>query len=88
MYLIRLYIAGQTPKSLNAVSMIRNFLKSKFPDQSRLEIIDLLKNPELAEMDNVFATPTAVRLRPLPVRRVLGDFSDMQKVLDAFDLNQ
>jgi len=85
---IKLYIAGQTPKSLQAASLLKTALETMLPGRYRLEVIDLLNDPEATERDNVFATPTAIRVEPLPVRRALGDFTNAEKVLAALDLKK
>jgi len=83
---LRLYIAGQTPKSLSALSNLRSICESHLSGQYRIEIIDLLKSPQLARGDQILAIPTLVRKLPQPIRRIIGDLSNTQKVLVGLDL--
>jgi circadian clock protein KaiB len=75
----RLYIAGQTPKSLAAISNLHSICNAYLLENCHIEVVDLLKTPHLAERDNVIAIPTLVRLIPAPVRKIIGDLSDMEK---------
>ena len=79
-YKFKLYIAGETPISVKAINDLRGLLEDDFKDRYFLEIIDVLKNPELAEGDKIFATPTMVKIHPPPVIRIIGDFGDKEKV--------
>ena len=83
-----LYIAGQTPKSILALENITKYsieyLKGK-GKQYTIEVIDLLKSPELAENDQIFAIPTLVRRAPRPLRKIIGDLSDKEKVLTGLN---
>lgn len=87
-YQLKLYITGKTTRSEQAVSNLKNLCKSKFNDEYELLIIDVLDNPELAEQDQVLATPTLIKILPLPVRRIIGDFTDTQKVLLGLDIKE
>jgi circadian clock protein KaiB len=78
---LRLYIAGQTPKSILAIKNINKYCKEHLDGKYKLEVIDLLKNPRLAEGDQIFAIPTLVRKFPVPLRKIIGDLSDEAKVL-------
>ena len=86
MYKIRLYISGQTPRSMRASEALKAILEVNYKDQYCLKIIDLTKNPGIAEEDGIIATPTAVRLIPQPARRIVGDFSNSEKVLAGLGL--
>ncbi|MBP6686505.1 MAG: circadian clock protein KaiB [Lacibacter sp.] len=81
-----LYIAGQTPKSVLALENITKYSKEHFTEKYSIEVIDLLKSPQLAERDEIFAIPTLVRRIPKPLRRIIGDLSDREKVLTGLDI--
>ncbi|MGH7889734.1 MAG: circadian clock KaiB family protein [Thermodesulfobacteriota bacterium] len=83
MYEFRFYVAGKTPNSTRAVNRFREFLEDKFKDQYSLSVIDILENPQLAENDRVLATPTLIKVQPLPVKKVIGDLSDEKKLLEV-----
>ncbi|MBN8544709.1 MAG: circadian clock KaiB family protein [Ignavibacteria bacterium] len=85
-YQLKLYITGKTTRSEQAVSNLKNLCKSKFNDEYELLIIDVLDSPELAEQDQVLATPTLIKILPLPVRRIIGDLTDTQKVLLGLEI--
>jgi circadian clock protein KaiB len=85
-YSLRLYVAGQTPKSLTAFSNLKRLCEQHLPGRYRIEVIDLVRNPELAAPDQVFALPTLVRKLPPPLRRVIGNLSDEEKFLVGMDL--
>jgi len=72
---LRLYIAGQTPKSTTALNNIKKYAEEHLKGQYSIEIIDLLVNPQLAEGDQIFAVPTLVRKVPEPIRQIIGDLS-------------
>jgi circadian clock protein KaiB len=76
-----LYIAGQTPKSILALENITRYSKEHIKDNYTIEVIDLIKSPQLAEADEIFAIPTLVRKIPKPIRRIIGDLSNKEKVL-------
>ena len=78
---LRLYIAGQTPKSITALKNITAYCKKHMAGTYSIEVIDLLKNPQLAEGDQIFAIPTLVRKFPEPIRKIIGDLSNEEKVL-------
>jgi circadian clock protein KaiB len=80
-YLLRLYIAGQTARSLAAVSNLNRLCEEHLAGQYRVEIIDLLQTPQLAEGDQIVAIPTLVRTLPEPIRKIIGDLSDTEKTL-------
>jgi circadian clock protein KaiB len=83
---LRLYVAGQTPKSITALSNIKRYCETHLADQYSIEIIDLLKSPQLAEGDQILAIPTLVRKVPLPIRKIIGDLSNEEKVLVGLDI--
>ena len=83
---LRLYIAGQTPKSILALKNIKNYCEEYLADQYSIEVIDLLKNPQLAEGDQIFAIPTLVRKVPEPIRKIIGDLSDQERVLVGLNI--
>jgi len=90
MYTIRLYVVGKTPKSIKAIEDLRAILDDAIKTQGDyfLEIIDVLENPELAANDKILATPTAIKLLPPPLAKVIGDFSNKEKVLLGLDLKK
>jgi circadian clock protein KaiB len=87
-YLLRLYVAGQTPKSLLAFTNLKRICEEHLAGRYRLEIIDLLMNPALARGDQILALPALVRQLPPPVKKIIGDFSDAERVLVGLDLRE
>jgi circadian clock protein KaiB len=87
-YLLRLYVAGQTPKSLQAFSNLKKICEEHLAGRYRLEIIDLLVNPGLARGDQILALPALVRQLPPPVKKIIGDFTDAERVLVGLDLRE
>ena len=85
-YLLKLYVTGQTKNSFCAIQNLKNILAGELNGLYALKIIDVLKNPQLAEEDKILATPTLARALPLPVRRIIGDLSNKEKVLIGLDL--
>jgi len=85
-YELRLYIAGQTPKSVMALKNITKYCKDHLEGQYSIEVIDLLKNPQLAEGDQIFAIPTLVRKVPQPIRKIIGDLSNEERVLVGLNI--
>ncbi len=85
-YILKLYVAGNTPNSVQALRTLKNILEEEFKGVYALKVIDVLKNPQLAEEDNILATPTLSKVLPLPVRKIIGDLSDREKVLVGLDL--
>ena len=83
---LRLYVAGQTPKSLAAFANLKKLCEEHMPGKYKIEVIDLLKNPKLAKGDQILAIPTLVRKLPEPVRKIIGDLSDTERVLIGLDL--
>ena len=72
-YNLRLYVAGQTPKSIMALANLKNICEQHLAGRYRIEVIDLLVNPQLAEGDQILAVPTLVRKVPVPIRKIIGD---------------
>lgn len=85
-WLLRLYIAGQTPRSLAAISNLHRLCESHLQGRYQIEIVDLLEKPQLAEGDEIIAIPTLVRRLPEPIRNVIGDLSDAEKALVGLQL--
>jgi circadian clock protein KaiB len=83
---LRLYVAGQTPKSLAAFANLKKLCETHVAGRYEIEIIDLLKNPQLAAGDQILAIPTLVRKLPTPVRKIIGDLSNTERVLVGLDL--
>ena len=83
---LRLYIAGQTPKSILALKNISKYCKKHLEGKYSIEVIDLLKNPQLAEGDQIFAIPTLVRKFPEPIRKIIGDLSNEERVLVGLNI--
>jgi circadian clock protein KaiB len=83
---LRLYIAGNTPKSIAALINLKRYCEQHLHDQYELEVIDLLLHPQLAAGDQILAIPTLVRKMPVPVRKIIGDLSNEEKVLVGLDL--
>lgn len=78
---LRLYVAGQTPKSLRAFANLKKICDEHMGGKCRIEVIDLIKNPRLAREHSILAIPTVVRKLPLPLRKIIGDLSDTENVL-------
>ena len=83
---LRLYVAGQTPKSLAAISNLKKICGDHLSAQYRIELIDLVKNPALARDHQILAIPTLVRSLPVPIRKIIGDLSDTERVLVGLDI--
>ena len=83
---LRLYVAGQTPKSIAAFNNLRKVCEEHLAGKYRIEVVDLLKNPQLAEGDQIVAIPTLVRTLPSPVRKIIGDLSNTERVLVGLQL--
>ncbi len=86
MYLLRLYVAGQTPRSVAAFANLKKICEEHLAGQYEIEVIDLLLNPQLAAGDQILAVPTLVRKLPEPVRKIIGDLSNKERVLVGLDL--
>jgi len=83
---LRLYVAGQTPKSLKAFANLKKICEDHLEGKYRIEVIDLIENPQLAKGDQILAVPTLVRKLPEPVKQIIGDLSNTEKVLVGLDL--
>jgi len=83
---LRLYVAGQTPKSLTAFANLKKICEEHLEGKYRIEVIDLLKNPQLARGDQILAIPTLVRNLPEPIKKIIGDLSNTERVLVGLDL--
>jgi circadian clock protein KaiB len=83
---LRLYVAGMTPKCLAAFSNLKKICEDHLQGKYSIEIIDLLENPQLARGDQILAVPTLVRKLPEPVRKIIGDLSNTERVLVGLDL--
>ncbi|MBU0617364.1 MAG: circadian clock protein KaiB [Planctomycetes bacterium] len=85
-YQLRLYVIGQTPNSMRALQNLKRICEEDLVGQYDLKVIDVLKEPQLAEKDKIIATPTLVKDLPAPLRKVIGDLSDRDKVLLGLDV--
>ena len=83
---LRLYVAGQTPKSIAAFSNLKRVCEEYLAGKYRIEVIDLIKTPQLAQGDQIIAIPTLVRKLPEPVRKIIGDLSNTERVLVGLQL--
>ncbi len=83
---LRLYVAGHTAKSIKAFDNLKKICDENLKDKCRIEVIDLVKNPQLAKGDQILAVPTLVRKLPPPLKKIIGDLSDTVKVLVGLDL--
>ena len=83
---MRLYVAGQTPKSLAAFSNLKQLCDQHLTGRYQIEVVDLLKQPQLAQNDQIVALPTLVRKLPEPIKRVIGDLSNLERVMIGLDL--
>jgi circadian clock protein KaiB len=83
---MRLYVAGQTPKSLRALANLKRICEEHLAGKYHIEIIDLLENPQLASSDQILAIPTLIRKLPEPMRKIIGDLSNVERVLVGLDL--
>jgi circadian clock protein KaiB len=85
-YNLRLYVAGQTPKSITALANLKKICEEHLVGRYRIEVIDLLEHPQLAAGDQILAVPTLVRRLPEPLKRIIGNLSNMDRVLVGLDL--
>lgn len=85
---LRLYVAGQTPKSLTAIANLKRICEEHLAGRYTIEVIDLLVTPQLAEGDQIVALPTLVRRLPAPLKRVIGNLSDTERVLVGLDIRR
>src|SRR5687768_634629 len=83
---LRLYVAGQTPKSVTAFANLKKICDQHLPGRYKIEVVDLVKNPQLASGDQILAVPTLVRRLPEPIRKIIGDLSNTEKLLVGLDI--
>jgi len=83
---LRLYVAGQTPRSMTAFQNLKNICEEYLKGQYHIEVIDLMENPTLARGDQILALPTLVRKLPQPIRKIIGDLSNTERVLVGLDI--
>ncbi|HEY2964569.1 MAG TPA: circadian clock KaiB family protein [Pyrinomonadaceae bacterium] len=83
---LRLYVAGQTPRSITAFQNLKNICEEYLKGQYHIEVIDLMDNPTLARGDQILAVPTLVRKLPQPIRKIIGDLSNTERVLVGLDI--
>ena len=85
---LRLYVAGQTPKSIKAFANLSKICEEQLAGRYKIEVIDLLENPQLASGDQIFAIPTLVRTTPAPIRKIIGDLSNTERTLVGLDVRK
>jgi circadian clock protein KaiB len=85
-YELRLYVAGQTSKSLAAIANLKHISEKHFKGKYHIEVIDLSRNPQLAKRDQIIALPTVVKRLPEPIKKIIGDLSNEEKVLVGLDI--
>ncbi len=85
-YTLRLYVAGQTPKSIAAFANLKRICDTHLAGRYRIQVVDLLENPKLAAGDQILAIPTLVRRLPPPIKKIIGDLSNEERVLIGLDL--
>ncbi len=83
---LRLYVAGQTPRSITAFANLKKICEENLKGKYSIEVVDLTKNPQLAAGDQIFALPTLVRKLPEPVKKIIGDLSNTERVLVGLDI--
>jgi circadian clock protein KaiB len=87
-WILRLYVAGQSPKSLHAISNIKKVCEEYLNGRYDLEVIDLYQTPQLAKGEQIIAAPTLIKKLPLPLRRIIGDMSGIERLLVGLDLRE
>ena len=87
-WVLKLYVAGQTPNSLTAFENLKKICMKHLEGKYRIEVIDLLKNPQLAKDHQIVAVPTLIRKLPTPVKKIIGNLSNTEKVLVGLDLRK
>jgi len=87
-WILRLYVAGQTPKAITAFTNLKTICEEQLKGKYEIEVIDLLKNPQLSRDDQILAIPTLVRKLPSPMVKIIGDLSNTERVLVGLDLMQ
>jgi|SRR5512134_148938 circadian clock protein KaiB len=88
MFDLRLYVAGQTPKAVRAFANLRRICDEHLAGRYRIEVIDLVEDPQLGRGDQILALPTLVRRLPQPIKKIIGDLSNTERVLVGLDLRQ
>jgi circadian clock protein KaiB len=83
---LRLYVAGQTPRSVTALANLKQVCEERVPGKYKIEVVDLLLKPQLASGDQILAVPTLVRRLPVPIRKIIGDLSNKEKLLVGLDI--
>lgn len=87
-WVLRLYVAGQTPKCVTAFMNLKKICEVELKGKYTIEVIDLLQHPQLSKDDQILAIPTLVRKLPVPVRKIIGDLSNTERVLVGLDIKQ
>jgi len=85
-YVLRLFVTGSTPRSARSISNIRSFCEARLLGRYKLEVIDIYQQPELARQEQIVAAPTLIKALPEPLRKLVGDLSDKERVLAGLDL--
>jgi circadian clock protein KaiB len=85
-YALKLYVAGQTPKAVRAFSNLRKICEEHLEGRYTIEVVDLIENPQLGRGDQILALPTLVRKLPTPIKKIIGDLSNTERVLVGLDL--
>ena len=85
---LRLYVAGQTPKSITALANLKRLCETHLAGQYHIEVVDLMRQPQLARRDDIVVVPTLVRQLPPPIRKIIGDLSNVERVLVGLDVVQ
>jgi circadian clock protein KaiB len=86
LYILKLYVAGQSPKSVNAIANMKKLCEANLQGRYVLDVIDLYQQPQLAQGEQIIAVPTLIRVLPSPLRRVIGDLSSTERVLVGLDI--
>jgi circadian clock protein KaiB len=87
-YVLRLYVAGQTPKSVNAITNIKKICEENLKGNYELTVVDLYQQPQLADGEQIIAVPTLIKKLPPPLRRIIGDMSNTERMLVGLDLRK
>jgi len=87
-YVLQLFVAGQSPKSVHAIANIRKICDENLQGRYELEVIDLYQQPQLAQGEQIIAVPTLIKKLPLPLRRIIGDLSNTERVLVGLDIRE
>lgn len=85
-YVLRLYVTGMTPKSINAIENVRKLCEQYLPGRYELEVVDIYQQPNVAKTEQLIAAPTLIKKLPLPLRRFIGDMSNKEKILVGLDI--